>query len=51
MSATISRDELKAKMDRGDDFVLVEAPSQKHYQSGHLPLPINEGQRVVADCT
>jgi len=26
----ISREELKAKMDRGDDFVLVEVLSRRH---------------------
>jgi hypothetical protein len=30
MAQNISREQLKAKMDRGDDFVLVEALSPKH---------------------
>jgi hypothetical protein len=47
----LTREQPREKMDRGDDFVLVEAPSQKHYQSSHLPGAINEGQRVVAYCT
>ena len=41
MVPNITRAELKAKMDRGDDFVLVEALSQKHYESSHLPGAIN----------
>ena len=52
----ISREELKAKMDRGDDFVLVEALSRRHYESSHLPGAINlpdefvdEAERVLAD--
>ena len=34
---TISREELKEKMDRGDDFVLLEALGEGSYQRGHLP--------------
>jgi rhodanese-related sulfurtransferase len=41
MAPNITRDELKAKLDRGDDFVLVEALSQRHYESSHLPGAIN----------
>ena len=37
----ISREELKAKMDRGASFVLVDALSAKHYKSSHLPGAIN----------
>jgi len=37
----ISRKELKAKMDRGDDFVLVEELSRLHFESSHLPGAIN----------
>jgi hypothetical protein len=37
----ISREELKAKIDRGDKFVLVDALSAKHYESSHLPGSIN----------
>ena len=56
MSQIITREELKAKMDRGDDFVLVEALSQKHYASSHLPGAINlpyefvdEAEKVLPD--
>jgi rhodanese-related sulfurtransferase len=52
----ISREELKAKMDRGDDFVLVEALSLRHYESSHLPGAINlpyefvdEAEEVLLD--
>ncbi len=47
----ISRDELKAKMDRGDDFVLVDTMPEMYYRHSHLPgavnLPVNEvGERA-----
>jgi len=41
MMDNISRKELKAKMDRGESFVLVDALSAKHYESSHLPGAIN----------
>lgn len=41
MAAKITRERLKAKMDRRDDFVLVEALSKGHYESSHLPGAIN----------
>jgi rhodanese-related sulfurtransferase len=34
---TITREELKAKMDRGDAFVLLEVLSEQSYQRAHLP--------------
>ena len=47
---------MKAKMDRGDDFVLVEALSLRHYESSHLPGAINlpyefvdEAEEVLLD--
>jgi rhodanese-related sulfurtransferase len=56
MAANISRGQLEAKIDRGDDFVLVEALSQKHYESSHLPGAINlpyefvdEAEKVLPD--
>jgi rhodanese-related sulfurtransferase len=43
-------------MDRGDDFVLVEALSREHYESSHLPgatnLPyefVDEAGKVLPD--
>ena len=41
MAATISREELKDKLDRGDDFILVETLSEKQYQHTHLPSALN----------
>ncbi len=38
---TISRDELKAKLDRGVDFVLVETLPRTTYDHAHLPGAIN----------
>ena len=56
MVATIARADLKAKMDQGDDFVLVEALSPAHYASSHLPGAINlpyefvdEAEKVLPD--
>jgi len=52
----ITREELKGKMDRGDEFVLVDALSAKHYESSHLPGAINlpyefvdEAEEVLPD--
>jgi rhodanese-related sulfurtransferase len=41
MVATISRDELKKKLDRGEDFLLVETLAPMAYQAQHLPRAIN----------
>ena len=41
MVQEISREDLKAKMDRGDDFVLVETLEEEHYELTHLPGAIN----------
>jgi hypothetical protein len=61
---TITREELKAKMNRGDDFVLLEALGEASYRRGHLPGAIrlhdtsvaaevipDEGAFVVAYCS
>ena len=37
MVATISRDELREKITRGDDFVLAEVLPEDSYRKGHLP--------------
>ena len=37
----ISRDDLKAKMDRGDDFALVDTMPEMYYRHSHLPGAIN----------
>ena len=34
---TITREELKAKIDREDAFVLLEALGEASYRRGHLP--------------
>lgn len=39
--ATISRDELKKKIDNKDDFFLVETLSPEYYNHAHLPGALN----------
>ena len=41
MIKTISRDELKQKIDRTDDFLLVETLAKVAYDHAHLPGAIN----------
>jgi rhodanese-related sulfurtransferase len=41
MVATISRDELKEKMDGGEEFLLVETLAPVAYEHAHLPGAIN----------
>ena len=41
MTATITREELKEKIDRGDDFILVETLPAEYYRHTHLPGAIN----------
>ena len=41
MSDTISRDDLKAKIDRGEEFALVETLPEVTYHHAHLPQAIN----------
>jgi rhodanese-related sulfurtransferase len=41
MVAAISRDDLKGKIDRGDEFALVETLPAVAYQHEHLPGAIN----------
>jgi rhodanese-related sulfurtransferase len=41
MRATISRDELKAKIDRGDRFTLLDTLANQYYRHSHLPRAIN----------
>ncbi len=61
---TISTQELKAKMDRGDDFVLLEVLGEAAYRRAHLPGAIrfqdmdrtsellpDKGTEVVAYCS
>ncbi len=41
MTASIGREELKAKIDRGDDVVLVETLDSQYYEDAHLPGALN----------
>lgn len=41
MVKTISRDELKQKIDRGDKFHLVETLAETAFHHAHLPRAIN----------
>ena len=47
MGRYITREELKTKMDRGEDFVLVGALSPQHYESSHLPGAVNLPYELV----
>ena len=50
MTNTISRDELKQKIDRQDDFFLVETLPATAYHHAHLPGAINLPlDRVASD--
>lgn len=45
---TVDRDELKAKMDRGDDFLLLEVLGEASYRQAHLPGAVRyEGREQV----
>ena len=44
---TIGREELKEKIDRGDDFVLLEVLSEQSYARGHLPGAIRFPGRLM----
>lgn len=45
MTATIDRDTLKAKLDRGDDVVLIDTLPEHLYGRKHIPGAIN----IVSD--
>lgn len=50
MANTITRDELQQKIDRKDDFVLVETLPATAYHHAHLPGAINlPPDRVTSD--
>jgi len=49
MVKTISRDELKLKIDRRDDFLLVETLPATAYHHKHLPGAINLPPESVAE--
>ena len=44
----ITREELKEKIDRGDDFVLLEVMGEGSYQQGHLPGAIRAEDQNAA---
>ena len=47
---TIGREELKEKIARGDDFVLLEVLSEQSYARGHLPGAIRfPGRLMIRD--
>ncbi len=41
MAAPISREDLKDKLDRGDDFILVETLAEQQFRHAHLPGAVN----------
>ena len=41
VTQNISREELKEKMDRGDEFFLVDTLEESYYRHSHLPGAIN----------
>ena len=41
MVENIDRDELRAKLDRGDPVVLLEVLAPRYYQHSHLPGALN----------
>ena len=41
MAETIAREELQQKIERGDDFVLVETLPHPFYRHTHLPGAVN----------
>lgn len=49
MAKDITREELKEKIERGDDFVLVDALGQQHYERSHLPGAVNLPLESVDD--
>ena len=45
---TIEREELRRKMDRGDDFLLLEVLGEASYEREHLPGAVHyEGREQV----
>ena len=47
---TISREGLKAKMDRGDEFVLLEVLGEASYRREHLPGAVRyEDKGMIPD--
>ena len=49
MVANIGRDELRAKMDGGDPFILLEVLGPQYYRHSHLPGALNLPPGKVAE--
>ena len=49
MVATITREELQGKIEREDDFTLVETLAPEYYRHSHLPTAINIPPDRVAE--
>ena len=49
MVTNIVRDELRAKMDRGDPFILLEVLAPPYYRHSHLPGALNLPPGKVAE--
>jgi rhodanese-related sulfurtransferase len=47
--ANIGRDELRAKISRGDPFVLLEVLAPQYYRHSHLPGALNLPPGKVAE--
>ena len=45
---TITREDLKAKIDRGEDLVLLEVLGEGSYRQGHLPGAIRAQDQGAA---
>lgn len=46
---TITRDDLKQKIERGDRFVLIEVLEPTSYERGHVPGAINVPWNQLGD--
>ncbi|HKH10437.1 MAG TPA: rhodanese-like domain-containing protein [Rubrobacter sp.] len=49
MVLNIGREELRAKMDRGDSFILLEVLAPQYYRHSHLPAALNLPPGEVAE--
>jgi len=49
MTKTITRDELKEKLERDDDFILVKTLPEGNFRHTHLPKAINLPPDQVAE--
>jgi rhodanese-related sulfurtransferase len=53
MKKTIQREELAARIERGETFVLLEALPDKYFRAGHLPgarlFPHDQAAALAAD--